>query len=138
VSLLEVPGPLYGYRAWRFYPGKTGLHSLSSGHAWPDDRPKAALCIRNFVPWLSHGPAPSTGCTCGIYAWKDIPEKAYSPSGMQPAWGVVELTGHVIEHTAGFRAQYAKPVAIEWVEGIEPAARRYGLIVVADVREWRG
>ena len=124
----------YGYRAWRLR--SNGLYSFSGWREWPTDRPKVALCWRNFLPVNGHT-APGKGHQCGIYAWKDVPPKTYSPQGMVPVWGVVELTGHVIEHSCGYRAQYARPVAIEYAPDVIAVARRYGLIVLDDMADWK-
>ena len=129
-------GHVYGYRAWRVLGDK--LYSLGgSARPWPVDKPKTAICWRNFTPW-AHGPAPVWEHKCGIYAWKDLPKTEYSPQGMKPVWGIVELTGKVIVHSEGYRAQYAQPVAIAYSEGAEAVAQRYGLVVMSDLTEWRG
>jgi hypothetical protein len=53
-----------------------------------------------------------------------------------PAWGVVELTGKVAVHALGYRAQYARPVAVEHRPGVEPVAERYGLMALEDLADW--
>jgi len=55
---------------------------------------------------------------------------------MAPVWGVVELTGRAIRHEHGYRAQYARPVAIVYTPGCERAVTRYGLVVLGDLGEW--
>ncbi len=132
-SLRRVEGPLYGFRGWRLRG--SGLHSFSGWHAWPDDEPKEALCWRNFLPVSVHA-APGPGHNCGIYAWKEPPPRAWSPRGITTVWGVVELRGKVAVHERGYRAQYARPVALEFAPGIEPAVDRYGLIVLRDLSQW--
>lgn len=131
----KVEGPLYGYRAWRLRGN--GLYSFTGWRPWPTDVPKAALCWRNFFPVNPHV-APGSGCNCGIYAWKNVPSTPCSPQGMAPVWGVVELTGKVVSHSMGYRAQYAKPVAIKYSPGVEEVAVKYGLIVLEDLIDWKG
>ena len=127
-------GPLYAYRAWRIRGD--GLYSFSGWRAWPDDKPKVALCWRNFFPVNPHH-APGEGCTCGVYAWKEPPTTPHSPQGITPSWGVVELGGIVVVHQYGYRAQYATPVAIEKGLGVEEVARRYGLVVLDTLDDWK-
>lgn len=129
----RVSGPVYGYRAWR--PRGSGLYSFWGGGVWPDDRPKVGLCWRNFLPVRVHV-APGAGHNCGLYAWSEPPEERYSPRGVNPVWGVVELAGKLAIHEHGYRAQYARPVAVEYVAGIEAIAERYGLVVLEDLSDW--
>jgi hypothetical protein len=56
---------------------------------------------------------------------------------MTTVWGVVELVGKVVVHSLGYRAQYARPVAVEYAPGIEPAVERYGLVVLQGLRDWK-
>jgi hypothetical protein len=56
---------------------------------------------------------------------------------MTPVWGVVELAGKVAVHSRGYRAQHARPVAVEYAPGIEPAVDRYGLIVLENLSDWK-
>jgi hypothetical protein len=130
----KVAGPLYGYRGWRVR--ESTLYSFSGWRAWPDDGPKLALCWRNVLPVKAHL-APGAGHNCGLYAWKEPPSKVWSPRGMAAVWGVVELVGKVVVHARGFRAQYARPVAVEYARGIEPVAERYGLVVLGDLADWK-
>jgi hypothetical protein len=132
---LKVLGPIYGYRAWRLRG--SGLYSFSGWRPWPNDEPKAALCWKNFTPWGNHC-APGYWCHCGIHAWIDIPpKKAYSPQGMTPVWGIVELSGRAIEHDWGYRAQYARPVAIVYSAGVEGAVSHYELKVIEALEDWQ-
>lgn len=83
---------------------------------------------RSFFNWLPvrHMPAthrgdtvPSVGCTCGFYAWKtqDFAIKArgffYSDTIIPYA-----LSGIVIEHERGYRAQYARRLSNKEVREI--------------------
>lgn len=129
----RVEGPLYAFRAWRLRG--SGLHSFWGGRAWPDDRPQVGLCWRNFLPVRVHV-APGEAHNCGLYAWNEPPEDRYSPRGVIPIWGVVELTGRVAVHARGYRAQYARPVAVEYRPGVQPVAERYGLVVLEDLTDW--
>jgi hypothetical protein len=130
----NVTGPVYGYRGWRLRG--PALFSFSGRTAWPDDEPKLALCWRNLLPLAAHI-APGVGHNCGLYAWKEPPSKVWSPRGMTTVWGVVELVGKVVVHSLGYRAQYARPVAVEYAPGIEAAVERYGLVVLQGLRDWK-
>lgn len=130
----NVTSHVYAYRAWRLF----GSHLVSfSVGLWPSDKPMQATCIKNFFGfWGKHGITPDEECGCGVYAWKHIPEKWNLPSGIVPVYGVVELTGKVIVHQRGYRAQYARPVAVQYAEGIEKVAERYRLIILEDLKDW--
>lgn len=81
--------------------------------------------------------APASDCGCGLYGWHDPREIVPSMSSSVPAaiaaWGAIEV------HATGFRAEYAKIVAIglsdaAWSAGmreqIEQIAARYGVRAV--------
>ena len=51
-------------------------------------------------------------------------------------FGVVSLFGKVIVHDNGFRAEQARPVAVEYGQFAEEIARRYGLIILGSLAEW--
>ena len=132
----RLDAPLYGYRAWRLRG--SGLYSFSGWRAWPADSPKVALCWRNFLALGIAHHAPGSGCNCGIYAWKEPPTQPFSPQGMTPVWGVVQLWGKVVLHAAGYRSQYARPVALEYAPGLEAVAARYRVILLRTLSEWTG
>lgn len=139
---LEVKGKVFGYRVWRVR--KSGLYSVrNSVFPWPDDRPQTATCYRNFILLGSHL-APQEGCSCGLYAYRTPPPPNPSghPMGADPygshVWGVVELSGKVVVHKEGYRAQYAKPVAVVYNAHAEEIAQKYRLIIVEDLADWGG
>ena len=103
----RIEGPLYAFRAWRLRG--SGLHSFWGGRAWPDDRPQVGLCWRNFLPVRVHV-APGEGHNCGLYAWNEPPEDRYSPRGVIPVWGALELTGRVAVHARG----YGRSTRVPW------------------------
>lgn len=133
-SRTRVEGPLFAYRAWKVRD--SGLYSFSGRRAWPDDEPHAALCWKNFFAIGRGHRAPGSGCNCGLYAWRDLPQERYTPRGLRPVWGVVELVGKVAVHALGYRAQYARPVAVEYAPGVDAVAERYGLIVLESLSDW--
>ena len=119
-----VAQPLAGFRRWGWQRG--GLYSgiftagrflpspprwLSVPRAarptpWPMDHDRAARC---FVSW-SHQ-APQATCGCGYYAYYALPGEPDLPAA-EAVWGAVVAWGRVVECERGFRAQYARPVAL--------------------------
>ena len=55
--------------------------------------------------------APHAACGCGYYAYYALPEKPDLPAA-ETVWGAVVAWGRVVECEWGFRAQYARPVAL--------------------------
>lgn len=116
--------PVVGWRYWRLDRERTRLRSLT-GHAevWPVGRAFEAVCrhagrdstdVRyQFVGGYKrsrHG-APEQGCTCGIYAARDLKTlraKMLFGLGLMVV-GEVSLWGKVIPGTRGYRAQLAYP-----------------------------
>lgn len=104
------------------------LQSSSGGHIWEPLVPITAssnICAgRN---WKEAHEAPGEGCTCGIYAYKDmrfvLTHESYI--GMRLAlWGVV------YEHTEGYRAQFAYPLDLYTCHApYTEALKRYGVPV---------
>ena len=124
MSAEPVAEPLAGFRRWG--PRRDGLYSaiftagifvpspprwLSVPRAevplpWPRDRDRAAKC---FVSWAHEAPDPE--CGCGYYAYYTLPEEPDLPAP-EAIWGAVVAWGRVVECEGGFRAQYARPVAL--------------------------
>jgi len=113
MNVPDYVSAIVAYRAWTW--GASGLASLN-GEPWIAGRPLVAACntaprlssfvYRNFA--ICHE-APQVGCTCGIYAAKDIDQLrriGYCGSGI---YGEVYLWGTVVEHRLGWRAQFAYP-----------------------------
>lgn len=102
------PEPIVGYRVWNVWRDRiAGFHSV-----WrtPAHRAKCSLPERSQ-------PAPHVkeGCECGIYAAKDtawLASHFAGSLGPRVAMGRVELTGRVIEHTNGYRAEQAQVAEI--------------------------
>lgn len=108
VDVLAVPDRITAVTAWRAWAmSPTGhLWSLNYPVVWSPDKMFTARCD-------THDHAPSAGHTCGVYALKD-PDDAYryrpqDSTGRLAVFGEVLLWGTVIEHQAGYRAQFAYP-----------------------------
>ncbi len=73
------------------------------------------------VPYSHDGGVPDWGCTCGFYSWKlDQPVpmwRAWHPRvGASPSFLcllLVELTGRVIEHEEGYRAEHQRVLEVQ-------------------------
>ena len=86
------PVPVLAWRAWM--PAKRGLLG-AWGTVWRGPQLHARCAKGTHL-------APAWNCACGIYGLKAPP----SPQGDQVV-GLVELSGKVIEHEDGYRAEHA-------------------------------
>jgi DNA-binding CsgD family transcriptional regulator len=113
--------PIVGYRAWRWNTSgfaHSALLSSLNGELWYPGRALAAAC-RHPIGWTvqaqagnKHHEAPQMECGCGIYAVKTpdlLSGVHFAPLG---PYGEVHLWGTVVEHSLGWRAQYAYPKTI--------------------------
>ena len=109
-------------RVWSASRNLFVLSSTSTGARWNTDGGATfAVCPRRSG--AAHSP-PVKDCTCGLYAWhphrvvgliarqmrQAVPRKVF---GLIEAWGRIEI------HSAGFRAEFARPVAfvnLDWQE----------------------
>jgi hypothetical protein len=96
--------PVEGWRAWRLALDRRGVSLVPNGRGrpWPKQKAADAGCWRH----RSHD-APVAACTCGLYATNDrtLLDRARSPSVV----GTVALWGRVIQHSLGWRAEFAYP-----------------------------
>lgn len=131
--------PVVGYRAWLIEPGCDGyqLCSVLASAEWAMT-PGAwtgAVC-RPQVPNGSapvrhdHTSVPHPDCTCGIYAYHSLSIGGYDGRLVQPdsaeigiVWGAVVGAGRVLVYPDGWRAQFARPVAILQGSGSERHVR---------------
>jgi hypothetical protein len=109
---MKIPdyiSPVVGHRVWRW--DETGLKSLN-GEPWLPGQHLEARC--RVAPAARHmaeaaNEVPHRKCTCGIYAAqnsKHLRQLGYASYGV---CGEVYLWGAVVEHTLGWRAQFAYP-----------------------------
>ena len=127
---LWSPAPIFGFRFWRVHID--GLFG-STGVRW--ERPVLEAECRNPrglrlgvaarglepVPFDAGEPVPHLECTCGIYAIPDVTvlvglaARAMGP-GVRAletgAFGIVAMTGRVVEHERGWRAARAEVTAL--------------------------
>jgi len=123
VSAEPVAEPIAGFRHWGVRRGRlfSGIFvagrfvpnpalSLVAPRAvpspWPTTQDRAAKCFA-----LRGHEAPYRDCNCGYAAYYALPEAPDLPAA-QAVWGAVVAWGRIIECERGFRAQYARPVAL--------------------------
>ena len=106
--------PVVGVKTWtvRMLDNQPMLGAMYNPDVWPTDRPLTASCSEGHlvVPDFDH--------TCGIHAWgsdymlsHDYPvPRLFSYDSL--IYGEVKLTGRVVRHRHGWRAERAAPSAL--------------------------
>ncbi len=152
-------GVIHGVRRWAVHiDERYGVLCGYAGAGWlAGGKPTRARCLAATPSWSSacvgepHAshPAPGPDCSCGLYAVHprlatDVPTRVrawaggtvYLPMGVL---GVVEAWGRIELHSQGFRAEFARPVALavhsDYVGGergrfVAALAERYDAICV--------
>jgi len=95
------PRPILGFRCWRLT--RQGVRGVVQ--VWPQPRLEA------FCPRGPGVPHDSPGCRCGVYAFKEagaLLGQRWGASSAPLVHGLVVLTGKVVEHERGYRAQRAE------------------------------
>jgi len=90
-----VPNPALGMIAPRVRPVP-----------WPTDQDRVAKCFA-----LRGHDAPQRDCNCGFSAYYELPVEPELPAP-EAIWGAIAAWGLVIECERGFRAQFARPIAL--------------------------
>ena len=115
--------PLVGFRRWgairgglysgifvagRFVPNPAlgMIAPRAKPVAWPTGEDRIAKCFA-----LRGHDAPQRDCKCGFSAYYELPADPELPA-REAVWGVISSWGRVIECESGFRAQYARPIAL--------------------------
>ena len=118
-----VAEPLVGFRQWASRRGKLYSGIFVAGRfvpnpalsmvapratpsPWPMDTDRVAKCFA-----IRGHEAPYRDCRCGYAAYYALPEEPDLPAA-DAVWGAVVAWGRIIECESGFRAQYARPVAL--------------------------
>ncbi len=99
--------PILAWRTWTLAGSADGsdlrlLPLFGVRRPWPVRGPARAACSRR----RPH-PVPGLDCTCGLYATHGL--DALRRSRDPAVLGTVALWGRIVEHTAGFRAEFAYP-----------------------------
>jgi hypothetical protein len=116
--------PVLGWRAWRLARTDDGLRIVPTTprSAWEPRVAIHATCTgahtREYMVYnpelaASHR-SPEPGCTCGIHAIKD-PARLARSGRSAAVVGRVAMWGRVIEHTKGYRAEFAYPSRLRLV-----------------------
>ena len=163
----EIPDsivPFVGIRAWlvnKNLRNEERLFSVyKSGINWPVGRRLEAQCITPSSVWAGLGvkmfaqakpddpvkklpqhDAPYQDCTCGIYALNSyLNHDEVTPWSNEAILGVVLMWGHVLEGERGWRAQYAKAIALlidsdepSRVQTVERLAQTYKLRTITNL-----
>ena len=123
MSAEPVAQPIVGFRRWgckrgglysgifvsgRFVPNPAlGMVAPRTAQLpWPTDHDRAAKCFA-----LRGHEAPYRDCNCGWAAYYSLPEEPELPAP-ECVWGAVVAWGTIVECETGFRARFARPLAL--------------------------
>jgi hypothetical protein len=117
---------IVGWRRWSVTMfGETLLSN--NGTPWEPFLKLGAICLGGVR-------CKGVVCECGIYAYKTRQQAEKldnAPEKVTHLWGEVSLWGRVIEHSKGYRAQFAYPKAFVNTGGIaQRMAYLYGVPVI--------
>ncbi|MGZ8687589.1 MAG: hypothetical protein ACXWZP_04105 [Gaiellaceae bacterium] len=119
LDTLVAPGretltePVLAWRTWTLAGSADGsqvrlLPLFGERRPWPVLEPARASCSRR----RRHS-VPGIDCSCGLYATHGL--DALRRSRDPAVLGTVALWGRIVEHAAGFRAEYAYPQRLRLV-----------------------
>jgi len=114
-TIPDNAGYVTGWRVWCLKQPYF-LSSVGAEFVWMPGRKSVAVCCRD-LGGVDHR-VPKKECECGIYAAKDIEflVRNYQYTSHIFAVGRVALWGKVIEHSRGYRAEYAYPLDVTIVQ----------------------
>lgn len=115
-----LPGALRGYRTWRI--NEEGyLLSTAMPTVWPEERWAAECLAPSPVSWSSDGRvmaaprprhlSPDADCKCGIYGWYDPADTRMVATSV---FGAIEVSGRIRLGDHGFRAEFARVLAVSF------------------------
>jgi hypothetical protein len=119
--------PIEGWRAWRLRRLEGGALRIAPTTPRPDWEPGVpihATCSgAHEREYMVYNPelaafhrSPEPGCTCGVHAMKDPRRLRRSrPGKTAGVIGTVAMWGRVIEHTKGWRAEFAYPARLRLI-----------------------
>ncbi len=104
------PIPVLGFRAWLIDEG--GLHG--AWETWERPRSTATCKSHSETDEVPHTDGRCGTPPCGLYALKRAQDlvQVTGWGGNRLAFGLVEMTGKVVEHTKGYRAEHMEVVAL--------------------------
>ncbi len=137
VDVLALGAVATGWRAWSLWLGPDGRFLLGpvfgGGDPWPPMAPALASCRRS----RAHR-APDPSCSCGLHAASEPGLLPTARDGDVSVVGTVSAWGRVIEHEAGYRAEWAYPASLRLVCSRCGRARDLARMVVGPGRGGRG
>ena len=111
-------GYVTAWRTWRVWSSPEGLslHSVAAAPSlgeWFPGRPMEARCGYREMrpPACQCESCPGNDNKCGIYAYREAPATVTHAMGVV---GRVALWGTVIEHSTGYRGQFAYPIDVAY------------------------
>jgi len=119
--------PIEGWRAWRLRRNDEGAIRIAPTTPRPDWEPgvqiHATCSAAHTREYMVYNPelaefhrSPEPGCTCGIHAMKEpIRLRRSRPGKTAGVIGTVAMWGRVIEHTRGWRAEFAYPARLRLI-----------------------
>lgn len=132
LPVVERALPIIGFRGWIVVTEKrvgVKLGSTGVGAFWQPTTNKAGCLADGDVEGRHE--APSADCHCGFYLMRRL-DDVIPYTGDEAVYGAVVAWGRIIEHTDGFRAEYARPLALVKDSPLaEMAGNALGLPVVA-------
>jgi len=117
MNVPDYVSPIVAYRAWQWdfvctWTSTPLLRSLN-GERWFPGNPLSAKCCapvaRRTQTVRDNHNVPHIYCMCGIYAAKSVDQLRRMGYDRRGICGEVNLWGTVVEHTFGWRAQFAYP-----------------------------
>lgn len=123
-TVMWSPSPVIGFRIWTLR--RTGFRGSSS--PWPSSSYTATCEAGADVPHTD-GRCARVAFGCGVYVAKDVRELISEFDVLQRrdvAVGLVIMTGKVIEHESGYRAESTQVISLavldrDWVTFVEGA-----------------
>jgi len=135
LEIVRRTTPIIGFRGWRVVVDPDRgllLGSARLNSQWNGVQTTHAECLAENTtkPDVAHA-APVAACGCGLYLMKRLADlEQYTDPDM--VVGAVVSWGRIIEHTDGFRAEYARPLAlVAGMRAAEQLGGALGLPVVA-------
>ncbi|HVF78194.1 MAG TPA: hypothetical protein VNA28_07835 [Solirubrobacteraceae bacterium] len=123
MSAEPVAVPLVGFRRWGARRGSLYSGIFVAGRFMPNPALRLIAPRVRPVPWPAHEDrvakcfalgghdAPHRDCNCGFAAYYELPAEPEMPAP-EAVWGVIAGWGHIVECEHGFRAQFARPLAL--------------------------
>lgn len=113
-AVMWSPSPVIGYRVWTL----KGSGFIGSHSPWSTSAFTATCGLGDGVPHTD-GRCADVAFGCGVYAAKDLRELLCQfdvLKRMNVAVGLVILTGKVVEHEIGYRAETAQVVSLAFLD----------------------